>query len=60
MARAESIEAYVEDTGEGRWMVQESIELAVPVSVIAQSLQARFRLRQEHPFGTKLLATLRK
>ncbi len=58
--KLEAIEAYVEDSGEGRWTVQESIELAVPVPVIAQSLQARFRSRQNQPFGAKLLAALRK
>ena len=58
--KLESIEAYVEDSGEGRWTVQESIELAVPLPVITQSLQARFRSRQEQPFGVKLLAALRK
>ncbi len=57
--KLENIEAYVEDSGEGRWAVQESIELAVPVPVIAQSLQARFRSRQAQPFGAKLLAALR-
>ena len=59
-AKLESIEAYVEDSGEGRWTVQESVELAVPIPVITQSLQARFRSRQDNPFGTKLLAALRK
>ncbi len=58
--KLEGIEAYVEDTGEGRWTVQESIELAVPMPVITQSLQARFRSRQDQPFGSKLLAALRK
>ena len=56
----EGIQAYVEDSGEGRWTVQESIELGVPAPVIAQSLQNRFRSRQEQPFGTKLLAALRQ
>jgi 6-phosphogluconate dehydrogenase len=55
-----SIRAYVEDSGEGRWTVQESIELGVPAPVIAQSLQTRFRSRQEQPFGDKLLAALRQ
>ena len=53
------IMAYVEDSGEGRWTVEESIELAVPVPVIAASLQARFRSRQAEPFGVKLLAAMR-
>lgn len=54
------IQAYVDDSGEGRWAVEESIELAVPMPVITQSLQARFRSRQEQPFGAKLLAALRQ
>jgi len=58
--KLESIQAYVEDSGEGRWAVQESIELAVPAPVIVQSLQTRFRSRQEQPFGAKLLAALRQ
>ena len=55
----EEIQAYVEDSGEGRWTVEESIELGVPIPVITQSLQARFRSRQEQPFSAKLLAALR-
>ncbi len=58
--KLETIQAYVEDSGEGRWAVQEAVELAVPTPVIAQSLQARFRSRQDQPFGAKLLAVLRK
>ncbi len=58
--KLERIRAYVEDSGEGRWTVQESIELAVPMPVISQSLQARFRSRQDQPFGAKLLAALRR
>lgn len=53
------IQAYVEDSGEGRWVVNESIELAVPAPVIAIALQMRFRSRQSQPFGAKLLAALR-
>lgn len=56
----QSVQAYVEDSGEGRWTLQESIDLAVPIPVIAQSLQARFRSRQDQPFGNRLLAALRK
>lgn len=55
----EGLESYVEDSGEGRWTVQESIELAVPAPVITLSIQARFRSRQDQPFGAKLLAALR-
>jgi 6-phosphogluconate dehydrogenase len=59
-SKLEGIEAYVEDSGEGRWTVQESVELAVPVPVITQSLQTRFRSRQDNPFSAKLLAALRQ
>lgn len=58
--KLESIQPYVEDSGEGRWTVQESIDLAVPAPVMALSLQARFRSRQEQPYGAKLLAALRQ
>lgn len=56
----ESIQGYVEDSGEGRWTVQEAIDLAVSAPVITQSLQARFRSRQVNPFGDRLLAALRQ
>jgi 6-phosphogluconate dehydrogenase len=57
--RLENLQAYVEDSGEGRWTVQESIDLAVPAPVISSALQARFRSRQPQPFGARLLAALR-
>jgi 6-phosphogluconate dehydrogenase len=55
----EKLQAYVDDSGEGRWTVQESVELAVPAPVISSALQARFRSRQEQAFGARLLAALR-
>lgn len=55
----ESLEAYVEDSGEGRWTVQESVDLAVPAPVIALALQARFRSRQDSAFGGRMLAAMR-
>ena len=55
----EGLQAYVEDSGEGRWTVQESVDLAVPAPVITLSLQERFRSRQDQPFGARLLAALR-
>jgi 6-phosphogluconate dehydrogenase len=54
-----SIQAYVEDSGEGRWAAQESLELGIPLPLIVQALQVRFRSRQEQPFGNKMLAALR-
>ncbi len=56
----DNLEAYVDDSGEGRWTVQESIDLAVPAPVITLSLQQRFRSRQDGPFGAKMLAALRQ
>jgi 6-phosphogluconate dehydrogenase len=55
----EGLQAYVDDSGEGRWTVEESVELAVPAPVIAMALQARFRSRQDQPFGARLLAAMR-
>ena len=49
----------VEDSGEGRWTVQAAIEEAVPVNVLAASLFDRFRSRQEHTFGDKMLSAMR-
>ncbi|MCH7607077.1 MAG: decarboxylating 6-phosphogluconate dehydrogenase [Chloroflexi bacterium] len=54
------IQPWVEDSGEGRWTVEESIELAVPLPVISIALQARFRSRQEAAFGFRLLAAMRQ
>ena len=42
-----ALKGYVEDSGEGRWTVQEAIDLDVPAPVITLSLLTRFRSRQE-------------
>ncbi len=49
----------VADSGEGRWTLQAAIEEAVPANVLAASLFARFRSRQDHTFGEKLLSAMR-
>jgi 6-phosphogluconate dehydrogenase len=54
-----SIKGYVEDSGEGRWTVQEALDLNVPAPVITLSLLARFRSRQDESFGAKVIAALR-
>ena len=54
-----SLASYVDDSGEGRWTVQESVELAVPTPVITAALYQRFRSRQPAPFSGKMLAALR-
>ena len=56
----ELIRGYVEDSGEGRWTVQEAIDRSVPAVVLAYSLFARFRSRQDESFGAKLIAALRQ
>ena len=53
------IRGWVEDSGEGRWTVQEAIDLDVPAPVITLSLLARLRSRQSESFGAKVIAALR-
>jgi len=55
----EGIAPYVEDSGEGRWTVIESIEKAVPTPTITASLQARFRSRQDNSYGARFLNVVR-
>ena len=53
------LKGYVEDSGEGRWTVQEAIDLNVPAPVITLSLLMRLRSRQSDSFGAKVIAALR-
>jgi 6-phosphogluconate dehydrogenase len=55
----ERIQGYVDDSGEGRWTVQEAINEAVPAPVIALSLMMRQRSRQEESYAAKVNAALR-
>ena len=50
---------YVDDSGEGRWTVHDSIDLAVPTPVLTLALQMRFRSRQESSFSGKVLNAMR-
>ena len=50
---------YVQDSGEGRWTIEAALEEAVPADVLSASLYARFRSRQDHTFGEKLLSAMR-
>jgi len=54
-----SIKGYVEDSGEGRWTVEEAIEKNVPAPVLMLSLFARFASRQQSSFSAKVIAALR-
>jgi len=53
------IRGYVEDSGEGRWTIQEAIDRDVPAPVLTLSLFARFRSRQDDSFAAKVIAALR-
>jgi 6-phosphogluconate dehydrogenase len=53
------IKGWVADSGEGRWTVQEAIDLDVPAPIITHSLLARFRSRQTDSFSAKVIAALR-
>ncbi|HET9323543.1 MAG TPA: decarboxylating 6-phosphogluconate dehydrogenase [Gaiellaceae bacterium] len=55
----ERIRGYVEDSGEGRWTVEEAIATAVPLHVITAALYARFASRQDESFAAKVNAALR-
>ncbi|MCY3800842.1 MAG: decarboxylating 6-phosphogluconate dehydrogenase [Chloroflexi bacterium] len=53
------LEAYVEDSGEGRWTVLEAVDLDSAAPVITLSLLRRFRSRDPSPFSDRMLAALR-
>lgn len=53
------LKGYVQDSGEGRWMIQDAIEKDVPVPTLTTALFTRFRSRQDESFAEKMLAALR-
>ena len=55
----DGIEAYVTDSGEGRWTAMEGIEHGVPLPALTGALDARFRSQDPQPFANKLLAMMR-
>jgi 6-phosphogluconate dehydrogenase len=54
------VRGWVADSGEGRWTIQEAIDLDVPVPSLALALFARFRSRQQESFGARVIAALRR
>jgi 6-phosphogluconate dehydrogenase len=54
------LESYVDDSGEGRWTIEEAINHAVPLPVISAALFARFSSRQEESPAMKAVAALRQ
>lgn len=55
----EHIRGFVDDSGEGRWTVQEAINENVPAPVITLSLLARLSSRQDESYSAKVIAALR-
>jgi 6-phosphogluconate dehydrogenase len=55
----QNIRGYVEDSGEGRWTIQEAIDHNVPAPVITASLFERFHSRETENFAAKVIASLR-
>jgi 6-phosphogluconate dehydrogenase len=55
----EKFSGDVSDSGEGRWTIDAAVEEGVPVPVLAASLFARFRSRQDHTFGERMLSAMR-
>lgn len=57
--KLDKLKGYVQDSGEGRWMIADAIEKDVPVPTLTAALFTRFRSRQEESFAEKMLAALR-
>ncbi|MCP9455650.1 MAG: 6-phosphogluconate dehydrogenase, partial [Nitrospira sp.] len=57
--KLEKLKGYVQDSGEGRWMIAEAIDKDVPVPALTAALFTRFRSRQDDSFAEKLLAAMR-
>ena len=55
----ENFSGSVEDSGEGRWTIDAAVEEAVSANVLAASLFARFRSREQHTYGEKMLSAMR-
>ena len=55
-----TLAAQVDDSGEGRWTVQQAVEFGVPAPTIAAALFQRFASREQNAFGLRVLAALRR
>ncbi len=58
--KLDQIRGYVEDSGEGRWTVQQAVESGVAAPVIALALFQRFQSRDDNAFAHRVLAALRR
>ncbi len=54
-----SLSDWMDDSGEGRWTVNESIDLGIPAPVLTLALQMRFRSRQDPNFAGKVVNAMR-
>lgn len=59
-AHLDAVRGYADDSGEGRWTVQEAVRLAVPTPAISAALFARFASRQDDSLAMKVIAALRQ
>jgi 6-phosphogluconate dehydrogenase len=59
-AKLDDITGRVDDSGEGKWMVQEALEFGVSLPVITTSLFTRFKSRDEEKFAEKVVAAMRR
>lgn len=58
--RLEDLEGFVEDSGEGRWTVLQSVETATPTPVLTMALMERFSSRRSNDFRNRVLSALRR
>jgi 6-phosphogluconate dehydrogenase len=57
--RLDQLRGWVDDSGEGRWTIDEAMDLSVPAPVLVLSLMARYQSRLPDSFGNKVIAALR-
>jgi len=57
--KLEGLEAYVADSGEGRWTVAEAIDLNVSAPIITESLIRRIRSREDNNFTDRMISIMR-
>lgn len=58
--KLDDISGIIDDSGEGKWMIEEALNGKVSIPVITQALFARFKSKDEHKFSEKVVASMRK
>lgn len=58
--KLDDISGIIDDSGEGKWMIEEALDGKVSIPVITQALFARFKSKDEHKFSEKVVASMRK